>query len=96
VGSTINVEFAMADALQLERLGRSFKTVLDCGLFHTFDDDDERTRYAASLAQVTSTMELCMCCVSVHPITRKPRVLGAPVVTMVVLILARTPSARKS
>jgi SAM-dependent methyltransferase len=52
VGS-INVEFAMADALQLERLGRGFKTVLDCGLFHTFDDDDERTRYAASLAQVT-------------------------------------------
>jgi SAM-dependent methyltransferase len=48
----IKVEFAAADALQLERLGRSFKTVLDCGLFHTFDDD-ERTRYAASLAQVT-------------------------------------------
>ena len=52
VGSTIDVEFAMADTLQLERLGRSFKTVLDCGLFHTFDDD-ERTRYAASLARVT-------------------------------------------
>jgi hypothetical protein len=27
--------------------------VLDCGLFHTFDDEDERTRYAASLATVT-------------------------------------------
>jgi hypothetical protein len=27
--------------------------VLDCGLFHTFDDDDERTRYATSLASVT-------------------------------------------
>jgi SAM-dependent methyltransferase len=68
VGSTIDVEFAMADALQLERLGRSFKTVLDCGLFHTFDsgpptsagvavlgvaDGDERTQYAASLASVT-------------------------------------------
>ena len=52
VGSTINVEFAVADALQLERLRRSFKTVLDCGLFHTFDDD-ERTGYAASLASVT-------------------------------------------
>ena len=49
----IEVEFAAADALQLERLGRRFKTVLDCGLFHTFDDDDERTRYAASLASVT-------------------------------------------
>ena len=49
----IEVEFAVADAFHLERLGRSFKTVLDCGLFHTFDDDDERTRYAASLAAVT-------------------------------------------
>lgn len=49
----IPVEFVAADAFQLERLGRSFKTVLDCGLFHTFDDDDERTRYVASLASVT-------------------------------------------
>ncbi len=49
----IKVEFAVADALHLERLGRMCKTVLDCGLFHTFDDDDERTRYVASLASVT-------------------------------------------
>jgi SAM-dependent methyltransferase len=49
----IEVEFAAADALQLERLGRRFQTVLDCGLFHTFDEDDERTQYAASLASVT-------------------------------------------
>jgi SAM-dependent methyltransferase len=48
----IEVEFAAADAFQLERLGRSFNTVLDCGLFHTFDGD-ERTRYVASLASVT-------------------------------------------
>ena len=30
----IKVEFAAADAFQLERLGRRFQTVLDCGLFH--------------------------------------------------------------
>jgi len=48
----IQVEFAAADAFQLERLGRTFETVLDCGLFHTFDGD-ERTPYAASLASVT-------------------------------------------
>jgi SAM-dependent methyltransferase len=48
----IAAEFAAADALQLERLGRRFETVLDCGLFHTFDLD-ERPRYAASLASVT-------------------------------------------
>ena len=48
----IDVEFAAADAFQLDRLGRKFQTVLDCGLFHTFDAD-ERTRYLASLASVT-------------------------------------------
>ena len=48
----IEVEFATADALQLERLGRRFETVLDCGLFHTFDSD-ERPGYVASLASVT-------------------------------------------
>ncbi len=48
----IEVEFAAADAFQLDRLGRRFQTVLDCGLFHTFDGD-ERSRYVASLASVT-------------------------------------------
>ena len=40
------------DAFQLERLGRRFETVLDCGLFHSFDGD-ERPGYVASLASVT-------------------------------------------
>jgi len=48
----IEVEFTAADAFHLERLGRKFETVLDCGLFHTFDGD-ERTRYVASVASVT-------------------------------------------
>jgi 2-polyprenyl-3-methyl-5-hydroxy-6-metoxy-1,4-benzoquinol methylase len=48
----IDIEFAAADAFELERLGRTFETVLDSGLFHSFDAD-ERTRYAASLASVT-------------------------------------------
>jgi SAM-dependent methyltransferase len=48
----IEVDFATADALHLERLGRRFDTVLDCGLFHTFDGD-ERPRYVASLTSVT-------------------------------------------
>jgi ubiquinone/menaquinone biosynthesis C-methylase UbiE len=48
----IAVEFAAADAFHLERLGRRFETVLDCGLFHTFDGD-ERPGYVASLASVT-------------------------------------------
>ena len=48
----IEVAFAAADVFQLGRLGRMFETVLDCGLFHTFDGD-ERTGYVASLASVT-------------------------------------------
>lgn len=51
-GRAIAVEFAAADALALERLQRSFDTVLDSGLFHTFDGD-ERARYVASVASVT-------------------------------------------
>ncbi|MEZ5320008.1 MAG: class I SAM-dependent methyltransferase [Vicinamibacterales bacterium] len=48
----LDVEFLAADALQLATLGRTFATVLDCGLFHTFEGDEQR-RYAASLASVT-------------------------------------------
>lgn len=50
----IDVEFGVADALRLSDLGREFSTVLDCGLFHTFDDD-ERTTYVESLASVTAS-----------------------------------------
>lgn len=48
----LDAEFAHADALALDRLDRTFQTVLDCGLFHTFDAD-ERPGYVASLAAVT-------------------------------------------
>jgi ubiquinone/menaquinone biosynthesis C-methylase UbiE len=48
----LTAEFTVADAFELERLGRTFETVLDCGLFHTCDGD-ERPRYVASLASVT-------------------------------------------
>jgi SAM-dependent methyltransferase len=48
----IAAEFAAADASQLERIGRRFQTVMDSGLFHTFNAD-ERNAYVASLASVT-------------------------------------------
>jgi SAM-dependent methyltransferase len=51
-GRGIDADFAVGDALHLDRLGRMFDTVLDCGLFHTFDRD-ERRDYVASLASVT-------------------------------------------
>jgi SAM-dependent methyltransferase len=49
-GSTAT--FSVGDALRLDQLGRTFRTVLDCGLFHTFGDD-ARAAYVASLAAVT-------------------------------------------
>src|SRR4051812_18341234 len=48
----LRAEFATADALRLDALGRRFDTVLDCGLFHTFDAG-ERPGYVASLASAT-------------------------------------------
>ena len=61
---TIAVEFLAADALRLEGLGRTFQTVLDCGLFHTFDGD-ERPPYVASLASITEhTGSLYVLCFS--------------------------------
>ena len=44
----LTVRFLVADALELSALGTVFETVLDCGLFHIFDDDD-RLRYVDSL-----------------------------------------------
>jgi SAM-dependent methyltransferase len=46
----VNVRFEVADALQLGQIGTQFDTIIDCGLFHTFDDADRPT-YVASLRQ---------------------------------------------
>lgn len=34
--------FVLGDALDLSALGRTFDTVLDCGLFHVLEDDERR------------------------------------------------------
>ena len=47
----LQVRFLVADALDLPSLAATFDTVLDCGLFHSFDDD-ERARYVDSLRAV--------------------------------------------
>ena len=49
----LNVDFRVTDALNLASLGRQFQTVIDSGLFHTFDDRDRR-RYVESLAGVVA------------------------------------------
>jgi SAM-dependent methyltransferase len=62
----LEAEFVVGDVLALDRLNRSFRTVIDSGVFHVFDDVD-RPRYVASLA---SAMEpggvLHLLCFSEH------------------------------
>ncbi|HEY6058407.1 MAG TPA: class I SAM-dependent methyltransferase [Candidatus Limnocylindrales bacterium] len=50
----LSATFLVGDALDLESIGLTFDSVLDCGLFHTFGDD-ERRRYVASLSAVVAT-----------------------------------------
>ena len=49
VARGLEAESLVHDALALEGLGRRFATVVDSGLFHTFDDR-ERGRFVKSLA----------------------------------------------
>ena len=44
----LQARFLVADALDLATLGERFDTVLDCGLFHVFDDT-ERPLFVSSL-----------------------------------------------
>ena len=63
---SLAVQFVEFDALHLAELGRTFDTVLDCGLFHVFDDDD-RGLFVASLASVLPTAgRYHMLCFSEH------------------------------
>jgi SAM-dependent methyltransferase len=68
------VEFLVADALDLAALGRTFDTVLDVGLFHTFSDT-ERPRYAASLGAVLRPggRAFLLCWSDRNPFGRGPR-----------------------
>jgi cyclopropane fatty-acyl-phospholipid synthase-like methyltransferase len=45
------VEFLVKDATKLLDWGERFATVIDCGLFHVFSDDDRR-RYVQGLAHI--------------------------------------------
>lgn len=48
---SLDARFEVWDALDLPAFGEQFDTVLDCGLFHGFDDDD-RAQFVASLGAV--------------------------------------------
>lgn len=47
----INVTFRVADAFNLQDLGRTFETIIDSGLFHVFSDE-ERPLFVKSLVSV--------------------------------------------
>jgi SAM-dependent methyltransferase len=47
-----SARFAVGDALNLAATGEIFDVVIDSGLFHTFEHEADRRRYAESLAGV--------------------------------------------
>jgi cyclopropane fatty-acyl-phospholipid synthase-like methyltransferase len=47
----IDAHFIIGNALELNKLGRQFDTVIDCGLFHTFTDE-ERPVFVEGLAGI--------------------------------------------
>jgi len=70
----VAVDFRVADALGLAESDERFATVLDCGLFHVFSDDDRR-RYVGGLANVLEPggRLLLMCFSDAEPGTEGPR-----------------------
>ena len=62
----LSAHFLVWNALELPALGEHFETVLDCGLFHVFDDDD-RSRYVESLGgAISAGGRYHMLCFSEH------------------------------
>jgi SAM-dependent methyltransferase len=74
VARGIKARFEVADALNLAGLDLTFDTIIDSGLFHTFDDDN-RVRYVESLASVLRAGGTCylMCFSDRQPGTLGPR-----------------------
>jgi cyclopropane fatty-acyl-phospholipid synthase-like methyltransferase len=70
----VPAQFEVANALYLGELGRAFDTIIDCGVFHTFDDAD-RAQYVISLTGVLRPGGYCylMCFSDRQPGTFGPR-----------------------
>jgi cyclopropane fatty-acyl-phospholipid synthase-like methyltransferase len=70
----IGVHFLVANALELNELGRQFDTVIDCGLFHTFADE-QRPVFVKGLTEVLRSGGLLhlLCFSDEQPGTEGPR-----------------------
>ena len=70
----LSVEFLVKDATALGDWDARFASVIDCGLFHVFSDDDRR-RYVQGLAQVVEPggQVFLMCFSDEEPGTEGPR-----------------------
>jgi cyclopropane fatty-acyl-phospholipid synthase-like methyltransferase len=70
----LTARFKVGDVLDLRALGLSADTVIDCGVFHVFDDD-ARARYVASLAAELEPGGTCylMCFSDLQPGDFGPR-----------------------
>lgn len=75
----VRVHFQVGNALELQKLGRRFDTVIDCGLFHTFNDE-ERPRFVSGLAAVLTPGGLLhvLCFSDREPGSEGPRRVSRP------------------
>ncbi len=70
----ISINFLVSDALKLQLLQNKFDTVIDCGLFHVFSDE-ERPVFAAGLSSALSPggKYLMLCFIEHEPGSYGPR-----------------------
>ncbi len=70
----LTARFEVADVLDLGRVGQTFDTLIDSGVFHVFSDED-RPRYVGSLARVLRDGGMCylMCFSDRQPGSWGPR-----------------------
>ena len=60
----VRVEFLVGDALHLENQKRTFDTITDCGLFHTFSDEDRKLFVRSLKAALNKSGTYFMLCFS--------------------------------
>ncbi len=70
----VKVEFVLGNALNLEKLMERFDTVTDCGLFHTFSDEDRKTFVKSLKSALNKSGCYFMLCFS----DREPADWGGP------------------